>query len=159
MCECGACLCIFARRREEVGESGAKFTDLLFGRGVAGGEGEGEAVEGVRGVCAGGPVSGVLGECVELAEMVGDGGKQGGSGGMVKTHPPRHRDCDRDRDDRELDHAAALRRGEEQLGAEGNTGARHLLSLLQLRLMEEDEIALHSHCHLRPAGRGTGHGL
>jgi hypothetical protein len=39
------------------------------------------------------------------------------------THPPRHRDCDRDRDrdDRGLDHAAALRRGEEQWGAEGNT--------------------------------------
>jgi hypothetical protein len=31
----------------------------------------------------------------------------------IKTHPPRHRDCDRDRDDRLLDHAAARAREEQ----------------------------------------------
>jgi hypothetical protein len=46
---CGAFLWIFARRREEDGERGAKLTDLeesLAGEGVGDERGEGEAVEG-----------------------------------------------------------------------------------------------------------------
>jgi hypothetical protein len=39
-------------------------------------------------------------------------------------------------------------------------GARHLLSQQQQKTEgRRDEIALHSHCHLFPVGRGTGHGL
>ena len=46
---CGACLWIFARRREEEGDRGAKLTDLeevWAGFIVGEGMGEGEAVEG-----------------------------------------------------------------------------------------------------------------
>ena len=86
------------------------------------------------------PLAMFAGKPEVLARQVG--GKR-----RIKTHPPRLRDCDRDRDDRVLDRR-------EVQGAEGSTGVRHWL----LR-RGRDEIAMHSHCHPCLRGRGTGFGL
>jgi hypothetical protein len=110
--------CGFWRGGEKrYGERGAKLTDLEveFGGGWLGDEtGEGEAVEGVcrwftRGGAGDFSLAGfenVESTC-EASSCVWTW--------RIKTHPPRHRECDRDRDDRLLDHAVARARlGEEQ---------------------------------------------
>jgi hypothetical protein len=81
---CAVCLCIFANRREEEGDRGAKLTDLLDARaGWRFGEarGEGEAVEGVEDVlithvCAFPLVSWVLRNIFGTCEERNQGGME-----------------------------------------------------------------------------------